>query len=105
MGIFDRFRHHKDNAGGAGTAVKDRLTGMASSHSSQVDQGLDKAGQLIDDKTGNKYGDQINTGVAKAKGMYGGQTGQRDNATDQTIDMPIHDAGAQGGDPSQPPQS
>jgi MT0933-like antitoxin protein len=97
MGIFDVFKRHKGDAGAMGTALKDRVTGMASGHRDQMDQGMDKAGQMLDDKTGNKYGDQIDTGVGKAKGMVDEQTGQGNGA-------PNPDQGMQGGDPNQPPQ-
>lgn len=97
MGIFDVFKRHKDDAGGTGTALKDRVTGMASGHRDQADRGIDKAGQMLDEKTGNKYGDQINTGAGKAKDMFGEQTGQSDGAMNP-------DQGMQGGDPNQPPQ-
>ena len=95
MGIFDVFKRHKDDAGGTGTAIKDRVTGMMSGHADKVDQGLDRAGQMVDEKTGNKYTDQINTGVGKAKDMFGQETGQAGGT-------PNPDPGAQGGDPAQP---
>ena len=96
LSIFDVFKRHKDDANGTGTALKDRVAGMAAGHRDKVDQGLDKAGQMIDEKTGNKYSDQINTGVNKAKESFGEQTGQDNGA-------PNPDPGAQG-DPGQPPQ-
>lgn len=106
MGIFDMFKRHKDdNAGGSGTALKDRVTGMMSGHGDQVGQGLDKAGQVIDDKTGHKYSNQINTGIGKAKDMFRDKppegSGEPGNAA---TDMPRPEQGAQGGDPAQPPQ-
>jgi len=114
MGIFDVFKRHKDDARGTGTALKDRVTGMMSGHADKVDQGFDKAGQMVDEKTGNKYTDQINTGVGKAKDMYGRQPGQPAGTSDPTADTiapsqsptppPNPDPGAQGNDPSQPPQ-
>jgi hypothetical protein len=55
MGILDKLRQHKDDAAVQNTA----------------DKGVDKAGQMLDDKTGNKYGDQINTGAGKAEEMMG----------------------------------
>jgi MT0933-like antitoxin protein len=107
MGIFDRFRHHKDDAAGTATALKDRAAGMMSEHGEKVGQGLDKAGQMVDEKTGGKYGDQIGTGVQKAKDMLGQKTGQASNAADDTAtDMPIPDAGTQGGEgTARPPQN
>jgi len=96
MGIFDVFKRHKDDAAGAGTALKDRVTGMGAGHGDKVDQGLDKAGQMVDEKTGHKYTDQINTGVGKAKDMFGQETGQASG------DAPNPDPGAQGNDQTQP---
>ena len=104
MGIFDRFRHHKDDAGGSATALKDRAAGMMSKHGDQAGQGLDRAGQMIDEKTGGRYTDQINTGVGKAKDALGNRTDQASGATGEAgSDMPQPDAGMQGGE--QPPQS
>ena len=36
-------------------------------HDDKVDEGVDKAGDFADEKTGNKYSDQINTGEDKAR--------------------------------------
>jgi len=106
MGIFDRFRHHKGEAAGAGTALKDRAAGMMSAHGEQAGQGLDRAGKLIDEKTGGKYSDQINTGVGKAKDLLGHQTGQESGAMDETTpNLPHTDMGTQPGEgTAQPPQ-
>jgi hypothetical protein len=106
MGIFDRFRHHKDDAGGTGTALKDRAAGMMSGHGEQAGQGLDRAGKMIDDKTGGKYSDQINTGVGRAKDTLGQKTEQDSGAMDETTpNMPQTDMGTQGGEGTeQPPQ-
>jgi hypothetical protein len=49
MGIFDK--------------AKDAL----SSHPDQVDSGLDKLGDLADQRTGGTHGEQIDKGVAEAK--------------------------------------
>lgn len=76
MGIFDRFKRGKDQGGGNAAALMDRARGMMHSHSDQVDKGVDKAGQVIDDRTGHKYTDQINTGASKAKEMLAEDGGQ-----------------------------
>ncbi|HEV3169892.1 MAG TPA: antitoxin [Actinocrinis sp.] len=55
MGILDKLRQHKDDA-----AVQNEAT-----------KGIDQAGQMLDDKTDNKYTGQINTGVGKAEEMMG----------------------------------
>jgi len=44
MGIFDK--------------AKDALSG----HGDQVDKGIDKIGDLIDEKTGGKYADKVDQG-------------------------------------------
>jgi len=43
----------------------------ASEHSDQVASALDKAGEIADQKTGGKFGDQIDSGVDKAKDALG----------------------------------
>ncbi len=53
---------------------------MASEHDDQVDQGLDKAGDVIDERTGGKYGEQIDKGVDVAQ--------ERTGAGDQVPDQP-----------------
>jgi hypothetical protein len=53
MGIFDK--------------AKDAL----SEHSEQVDQGIDKGGDLIDEKTGGKYVGQVDKGQEIAKDKLG----------------------------------
>jgi antitoxin protein of toxin-antitoxin system len=107
MGIFDRFKHSKSQGGGSGTAMMDRARGMLHGHSDQVNKGVDKTGQMIDDRTGHKYTDQINTGTGKAKDMLAEQ-GERGSGgePDAGSDMPQPGMGGMpGGDGSQPPQS
>jgi hypothetical protein len=53
MGIFDK--------------AKDAL----SDHPEQVDQGIDKIGDLADDKTGGKYADKVDQGQDLAKDRLG----------------------------------
>jgi hypothetical protein len=47
--------------------VKARLTKAVDSQGEKIGDGLDKAGDLVDKQTGNKYGDKIDSGVDKAK--------------------------------------
>lgn len=107
MGIFDRFKHSKSQGGGSGTAMMDRARGMLHGHSDQVNKGADKAGQMIDDRTGHKYTDQINTGTSKAKDMLAEQGEQGSGGEPGGgADMPQPGMGGMpGGDGSQPPQS
>ena len=110
MGIFDRFKHSKTQGGGSGTAMMDRARGMLHGHSDQVNKGVDKAGQMVDDRTGHKYTDQINTGTGRAKDMLAeqGEQGERGAGGEPGAgpDMPQPGMGGMPGeDGSQPPQS
>ncbi len=44
---------------------------FADQHDEQVDQGLEKAGDQIDERTGNKYSGQIDKGVDEAQQRTG----------------------------------
>jgi hypothetical protein len=44
---------------------------FADQHEEQVDQGIERAGDQIDERTGNKYGEQIDKGVAAAQERTG----------------------------------
>lgn len=47
--------------------AKDKVAGLAQQHGDKIDQGLDKAAKVVDDKTKGKYSDKIQTGTGKAK--------------------------------------
>jgi hypothetical protein len=49
----------------------DKAKEFADDHDEQVDQGLEKAGDFADDKTGGKYGEQIDRGVDAAQERTG----------------------------------
>ncbi len=49
----------------------DKAENMADQHDEQVDQGLDKAGDFADQKTGGKFDDQIDKGVDAAQQRTG----------------------------------
>ncbi|HEX3816166.1 MAG TPA: antitoxin [Mycobacteriales bacterium] len=65
MGIFD--------------SAKDKMKDLAGDHEDQVDQGLDKVGDVADDKTGGKYSDQIDQGKDKAGDYLGGDNEDNNN--------------------------
>jgi len=56
MGIGDKF-----------DALKDKAKDALGDHGDKVDQGIDKAGDFADEKTGGKYSDQVDQGQQKAK--------------------------------------
>ena len=59
--------------------VKAKLTSAVDSQGEKIADGLDKAADVIDDKTGGKYGDKIDSGVDKAKDALDGLDGKNDD--------------------------
>ena len=56
----------------------DKAENVADQHDEQVDQGLEKAGDFADQKTGGKYDNQIDKGVDAAQQRTGdGDTQQQ----------------------------
>lgn len=53
----------------------DKLKDMAGKHSDKADQGVRKAADTIDEKTGGKYSDRIDQGEEKAKDALRRQQG------------------------------
>jgi MT0933-like antitoxin protein len=50
----------------------DQAKDFADEHDEQVDEGLQKAGDQIDERTGDKYSSQIDKGVDAAQERTGG---------------------------------
>ena len=57
----------------------DKAKDLAGEHDEQVDQGLEKAGDQVDERTGNKYSSQIDKGVDQAQR----RTGEGDTSAPQ----------------------
>jgi hypothetical protein len=51
----------------------DKAKKLASEHSEQADQGLDKAAEMVGEKTGGKYDSQIQAGEQKVEDYLGVQ--------------------------------
>ncbi len=51
----------------------DKIKDMVSSNTDKAKQGIDKAGDMIDDKTGGKFADKIDMAQEKAAGMVDDQ--------------------------------
>jgi hypothetical protein len=60
----------------------DKAKELAGEHSDQVQEGLDKVGDFVDQKTGGRFGDQIKEGDQQA-GNYLGAGGQDGDGQDQ----------------------
>lgn len=65
MGIFDK--------------AKDAAQQGVDDHGEQVGQGVDQAGDFVNDKTGGKFGDQIGQGGDMAKDQLDNLDGQDDD--------------------------
>ena len=49
----------------------DKAKDFADDHDKQVDEGIEKAGDKVDERTGNKHSDQIDKGVDQAQKRTG----------------------------------
>ena len=56
--------------------IFDKAKDLLNEHSDKVDQGIDKAAQVIDQKTGGQHTEQINQGAEQAKRAMDDQGGQ-----------------------------
>ena len=51
--------------------LKDKAGDLAQQHGGKIEQGLEKAAKVVDEKTKGKYSSQIETGTSKAKDALG----------------------------------
>ncbi|MEV3991307.1 antitoxin [Streptomyces sp. NPDC049837] len=51
--------------------AKEKVSDLAQQHESKIDQGLEKAARMVDQKTKGKYSDKIESGTGKAKDALG----------------------------------
>jgi hypothetical protein len=56
----------------------DKIKGMLKGHESTADKGIDKGGDYLDQRTGNKYRSQVDTGQDKLRDEFGTRQ-DRDN--------------------------
>ncbi|MFB6836618.1 antitoxin [Streptomyces sp. NPDC056361] len=52
-------------------SMLDKLKGMLKGHEEQASQGIDKAGDFVDQKTQGKYSGQVDTAQEKLKEQLG----------------------------------
>ncbi|MFI9076437.1 antitoxin [Streptomyces sioyaensis] len=57
-------------------SMMDKIKSMLKGHESQTDKGVEKAGDMVDDKTQGKYKGQVDTGQEKLRDEFGGGGGQ-----------------------------
>ncbi|GHG44871.1 antitoxin [Streptomyces griseocarneus] len=51
--------------------LKGKVGDLAQQHEARIERGLEKAAQVVDEKTKGKYHSQIRTGTSKAKDALG----------------------------------
>lgn len=61
MGLFDSVK--KLNLG----ELKDKAADLAAKHEDKIETGIDKAADFIDDRTGHKHSDKLDSGAEKLK--------------------------------------
>lgn len=66
--------------------IKDKASEMLSEHGDKIEEGLDKAADFVDDKTGGKFSDKIDSGVDKAKDFIPG--GEDSSDSEAETDTP-----------------
>ena len=57
--------------------IKDKAAEMVGQHGDKAEQGIDKAAEFADEKTGGKYSDKIDQGAEKAKDAMGNLGGDQ----------------------------
>ncbi|MFI0828788.1 antitoxin [Streptomyces roseolus] len=78
--------------------AKGKVSDLAQQHGDKIDQGLEKAARIVDEKTKGKYSDKIQSGTGKAKDAID-RMGHKDGGTPGTGGTP----GADGTPPPPPP--
>ena len=91
MGLMDNFKAKLAPA-------KDKVSGLAQQHGGKIENGLDKAAKMVDEKTKGKYSDRIQSGTGKAKGAMDRLAHKDDTGN-------AGSTGPEGGGTSTPPSS
>lgn len=67
---------------------KRKTTDAVDDHGQKIGDGLDKAADVADDKTGGKYSEQIDSGADKAKDTLDSLDGKNDDIADKPAGTP-----------------
>ncbi|MEW2284054.1 antitoxin [Streptomyces sp. NPDC047841] len=60
-------------------SFKDKIKGMLKGREGMADKGIDKGGDYVDERTGNKYQSQVDTGQDRLRDEFGTRPQDRDN--------------------------
>jgi hypothetical protein len=52
------------------SGLTDKIKDLMNKHDKQVDQGITKGGEMVDERTGKKHTDQIDKGADKLRERY-----------------------------------
>jgi len=63
--------------------IFDKAKEFAQEHSEQVGQGLDAAGDFVDEKTGGQYSGQVDQAQEFLRGQVGGEAAADEQAPEQ----------------------
>jgi hypothetical protein len=63
---------------------KAKVQGTVATHSDTIKGGIDKAGSVVDDKTGGKYTGKVSAAQEKSKGLVDGLAGNKSAGGDAT---------------------
>jgi hypothetical protein len=74
--------HHMDSGGTYFMSILEKVKGMLGQHSDKAKKGIDKTGEVINEKTGGKYDEQVQSTQDKAKDMLD-REGRRDDEPGQ----------------------
>ncbi|MFF4755589.1 antitoxin [Streptomyces sp. NPDC002514] len=104
MGLFDNVKAKLGPA-------KDKVSDLAQQHGGKIQDGLDKAAKVVDEKTKGKYSDKIHAGTHKAKDAmdriaHKGESEAGAGAADASGTTPTKEStGTAGGTSETPPPS
>ena len=74
MGFLDRF--------------KKKATDVVDDQGDEIGAGLDRAADVVDDKTGSRYDDKLDAGVERAKDALDSLDGKNDDIPDEATSTP-----------------
>lgn len=76
MGAFDNM---KDKMSDLSEEHQDKLHGAVDEHGEKIGGGIDSAGDFVDDKTGGRFAEHVDTGQERGKDAIDNLDGQDDD--------------------------
>jgi hypothetical protein len=77
-------------------SIVDKVKQLLGQHGDKAERGIDKAGDMINEKTGGKYRDKVEAAEQRAKDMLGQDARRGDERPDRPDERPGRQPG-QGG--------